>query len=92
MLENRGSQVSFSFLGQDVVKILGKKGIKMKEDWKRDFTHIKLDIAKRVAKYLPDLEVHAAEEHQRACTSATGRRATTERRTRVRARRRAGAA
>ncbi len=60
LIENRGSQVSFSFLGQDVVKILGKRGIKMKEDWKAKNTPLKMKIAKAVAKYLPDLEVHAA--------------------------------
>lgn len=60
LIENRGSQVSFSFLGQDVVKVLGKRGIKMKEDWKAKYTPLKLKIAKAVAKYLPDLEVHAA--------------------------------
>ena len=60
LIENRGSQVSFSFLGQDAVKVLGKKGIAMKEAWKQKHTPLKLQVARLVAKYLPDLEVHAA--------------------------------
>lgn len=60
LIEDRGSQVSVSFLGQDVVKILGKKGIKMKEEWKAKNTPLKLEVAGRVAKYLPEFEVHAA--------------------------------
>ena len=60
LIENRGSQVSFSFLGQDVVKVLGKKGIKMKEDWKAKNTPLKMMIARHVAQYLPEFEIHAA--------------------------------
>lgn len=60
VIEDRGTQVTFSALGQDVVKVLGKKGIFMKEDWTRKNTPLKLKIAKLVAGYLPELEVHAA--------------------------------
>jgi phosphomannomutase len=60
LIENRGSQVSFSIYGQDLVKVLGKKGIKMKEEWKKKNTPVKMEIARRVAKYLPEFEVHAA--------------------------------
>ena len=60
LIENRGSQVSFSIFGQDIVKVLGAKGIKMKEEWKEKHTPVKMEIARRVAKYLPELEVHAA--------------------------------
>jgi len=60
LIENRGSQVSFSIYGQDIVKVLGKKGILMKEQWKNKHTPTKMKIAGLVAKYLPEFEVHAA--------------------------------
>ena len=60
VLENRGSQVTWSALGQDVVKILGKKGIDLKNKWRDENTPLKLKIAKHLKNYLPDLEVHAA--------------------------------
>lgn len=59
-LEDRGSQMSYSFLGQDVVARLGKKGIALKEKWRRENTPIKLKMARLLAKRLPQLEVHAA--------------------------------
>jgi phosphomannomutase len=60
IIEDRGTQVTFSALGQDVVKVLGKKGIDLKERWKHEHTDTKLKIAKLMAKHLPDLEVRAA--------------------------------
>jgi phosphomannomutase len=59
-LEDRGSQMSYSFLGQDVVAILGRKGVRLKEEWIKKNTPVKLKIAKLLQKRLPDLEVHAA--------------------------------
>jgi phosphomannomutase len=60
IIENRGSQVSWSVYGQDLVAALGKKGIRMKEKWKEQYTPVKMKIAKLVQKSLPDLEVRAA--------------------------------
>ena len=60
IIENRGTQVSFSVYGQDLVKVLGRKGVKMKEEWLRDNLKTKMKIAKLVAKKLPGLEVRAA--------------------------------
>ncbi len=60
VIENRGTQITLSFLGQDVVKKLGKKGIALKNKWKQENTPLKLEIATRAAKYLPDLEIRAA--------------------------------
>ncbi len=60
IIEDRGTQVTFSALGQDVVKVLGKKGILLKERWKKEHTSTKMAIARLMAKYLPNLEVHAA--------------------------------
>lgn len=60
VLENRGSQVTWSALGQDVVKVLGKKGIALKHKWRDKNTPLKLKIGRLVQKELPNLEVHVA--------------------------------
>ncbi len=60
VIENRGSQITWSALGQDVVKSLGKKGIELKNQWRDKNTPVKLKLAMRLRKYLPNLEVHAA--------------------------------
>src|SRR6185436_14380969 len=44
LIEDRGTQVTFSALGQDVVKVLGKKGVELKEKWKLEHTPTKLKI------------------------------------------------
>jgi phosphomannomutase len=60
VLEDRGAEFTFSALGQDVVAVLGEKGVKLKEQWTREHTPLKLEIAKLVQKRLPKLEVRAA--------------------------------
>jgi len=60
IIENRKTQVAFSVYGQDLVKKLGAKGVKMKKEWLRDNLPTKMKIAKLVAKRLSDLEVRAA--------------------------------
>ncbi len=60
IIEDRGTQVTLSFLGQDVVAILGKKGVALKEQWLKENKSLKMKIAKLAAKYLPNLEVRAA--------------------------------
>jgi HAD superfamily hydrolase (TIGR01484 family) len=60
IIEDRGTQVTFSALGQDVVKVLGERGVLLKKEWKRKNTPLKLKIARRLQKELPDLEVRAA--------------------------------
>lgn len=60
VIEDRGSQITFSALGQDVVAMLGKKGVRLKEKWTRGNTPLKLKIARLVAARVPQLEVHAA--------------------------------
>ncbi|HUC31653.1 MAG TPA: HAD-IIB family hydrolase [Candidatus Paceibacterota bacterium] len=59
-LEDRRSQMSYSFLGQDVVAKLGPKGVQLKEAWTKKNTPLKLKIAAMLQKRLPELEVHAA--------------------------------
>jgi phosphomannomutase len=60
IIENRGSQVSFSVYGQDIVRVLGDKGVKMKEKWLKDNLELKMQITKLVEKKLPNFEVRAA--------------------------------
>ncbi|MBI2057483.1 MAG: HAD-IIB family hydrolase [Candidatus Yanofskybacteria bacterium] len=60
IIEDRGSQVTFSVFGQDLVKVLGKKGVEMKKEWRDKNTKLKLKLAKILQKKLPDLEVRAA--------------------------------
>jgi HAD superfamily hydrolase (TIGR01484 family) len=60
VIENRGSQVTFSALGQDIVAVLGKKGLQMKEEWTKKNTPLKLKIARAMQKKLPALSVWAA--------------------------------
>ncbi|MBI2676876.1 MAG: HAD-IIB family hydrolase [Candidatus Yanofskybacteria bacterium] len=60
VIEDRGSQVTFSVFGQDLVKVLGKKGVEMKKEWRDKNTRLKLRLAKMLQKKLPDLEVRAA--------------------------------
>jgi len=61
VIEDRGTQITFSAVGQDVVKILGKnKGVALKVKWKKENTALKMKITKLMTKYLPDLEIHAA--------------------------------
>ncbi len=60
IIENRGTQVTWSALGQDVVRVLGEKGVELKNKWKDENTPLKLKIAKNLQELLPDLEVHAA--------------------------------
>lgn len=60
LIEDRGTQISFSVFGQDIVAVLGKKGIRMKKEWKRKYTPLKLKMAKLLAKRLPNFEVRAA--------------------------------
>ncbi len=60
VIEDRGTQVTFSALGQDVVARLGAKGVKMKEEWTRKNTPLKKKIGRLVQKRLPRLEVHVS--------------------------------
>lgn len=60
IIEDRGTQVSFSVYGQDLVKVLGKKGVLLKKRWKKKHTPTKMKIARLMAKYLPEFEVRAA--------------------------------
>ena len=60
LIEDRGSQITFSALGQDIVALLGKRGVALKEKWRKENTDLKLRIAKILQKLLPEFEVRAA--------------------------------
>ena len=60
IIEDRGSQITFSALGQDVVAELGEEGIKLKKKWRDENQDLKLKLAETLQKYLPEFEVRAA--------------------------------
>lgn len=55
-IEDRGSQVTFSVLGQDIVDVLGAEGVRLKEEWDPDNSK-KLKIREYIAPMLPEFEV-----------------------------------
>lgn len=56
VIEDRGSQITFSALGQDVVAELGDEGVRLKEEW--DPTHKKKEkLREYVAELIPEFEV-----------------------------------
>lgn len=55
-IEDRGSQITFSALGQDIVEHLGSDGVQKKEAWDPDNAK-KQAIRQYVADMLPDYEV-----------------------------------
>lgn len=56
IIEDRGSQITFSALGQDVVAELGDVGVRLKEEWDPDTTK-KNAIRDYVASSIPEFEV-----------------------------------
>lgn len=57
-IEDRGSQISWSALGQDIVDELGSDGIRMKEEWDPD-NKKKLKIVEYLSPVLEEFEVRA---------------------------------
>lgn len=55
-IEDRGSQVTFSVLGQDIVDVLGKEGVRQKEAWDSD-NKKKLELRDYIAPLIPEFEV-----------------------------------
>lgn len=56
IIEDRGSQITFSALGQDIVAELGEKGVELKEAWDPDSTK-KNKLRDYVADKIPEFEV-----------------------------------
>jgi len=59
IVEDRGTQISLSTLGQDVVAHLGESGVRMKEEWDPDNSK-KERLRELIAPKIPDFEVRAA--------------------------------
>ena len=53
VIEDRGTQVTFSALGQGAP-------LELKDKWKKEYSDMKLKIAETVQRYLPDMEVRSA--------------------------------
>jgi phosphomannomutase len=56
IIEDRGSQITFSALGQDIVAKHGDEGVRLKEEWDPD-TSKKNALRDYVAKLIPEFEV-----------------------------------
>jgi len=56
IIEDRGSQITFSALGQDIVAELGDEGVRLKEEWDPNTTK-KNEIRDYVANLIPEFEV-----------------------------------
>ncbi len=57
IIENRGTQITFSALGQEIVSRLGRRGLKLKEKWHRENNKLRLRMAAFLQKLLPEFEV-----------------------------------
>ena len=57
LLEDRGTQMSFSPLGQEVVTRLGDEGIRLKEEWNKHDQRPK--IMRALRKYIPKFEIRS---------------------------------
>jgi HAD superfamily hydrolase (TIGR01484 family) len=56
IIEDRGSQITFSALGQDIVARLGDEGVRLKEEWDPDSTK-KNTLRDYIANLIPEFEV-----------------------------------
>ena len=56
IIEDRGSQITFSALGQEVVAVLGEEGVRKKEEWDPDSSK-KNQLRNYLADRLPEFEV-----------------------------------
>lgn len=57
-IEDRGSQISWSALGQDIVTELGEEGIRLKEEWDPS-NEKKAKLRNEIALEIPEFEVRA---------------------------------
>jgi phosphomannomutase len=56
IIEDRGSQITFSALGQDIVAELGDEGVRLKEEWDPDHSKKKA-LRDHVSALIPEFEV-----------------------------------
>ncbi|MCX7589399.1 MAG: HAD-IIB family hydrolase, partial [Patescibacteria group bacterium] len=57
IIENRKSQITFSALGQNVIKKMNKDGLKLKQNWYKKNNKLRIKMAKFLQKLLPEFEV-----------------------------------
>ena len=58
VIEDRGTQITFSALGQDIVTTLGtKKGVALKEQWNKEHNALRLRMAELMRRKLSEFEV-----------------------------------
>ena len=60
VIEDRGTQVTFSALGQDIVASLGQRGVEIKKQWLEKNKTLKMKLARALQRRLPNLEIRAA--------------------------------
>jgi HAD superfamily hydrolase (TIGR01484 family) len=56
IIEDRGSQVTLSVFGQDIIDVLGDEGLRIKEEWDPDSSK-KHQLRKAVAPKIPEFQV-----------------------------------
>lgn len=59
VVEDRGTQVTFSSLGQEIVAILGKEGVRQKEEWNKKYDSLRQQMRESLQRKLPNFEVRA---------------------------------
>ena len=60
IVEDRGTQVTFSALGQDIADVLGKEGVRQKKEFRINHEQKLKKLTAAVASGLPDFEVRLA--------------------------------
>src|ERR1035437_7886016 len=59
-IEDRGTQISFSPLGQEVVAMIGEiKGVALKEKWNKEYNPLRQKMREILQELLPEFEVRA---------------------------------
>jgi phosphomannomutase len=59
VIEDRGTQVTFSALGQEIVAMLGEDGVKQKEEWNKKYDDLRQKMRAMLQEKLPEFEVRA---------------------------------
>ncbi len=60
VIEDRGTQVTFSALGQDIVDVLGAEGVRLKQAFRAEHEDELRTLTAALARQLPDFEVRLA--------------------------------
>lgn len=57
IIENRGSQITFSALGQNIIEMMADKGLNLKKEWHKKNNKLRIKMANFLQKLLPEFEV-----------------------------------